>query len=254
MADITKIIDRVRKYLNLANSTNEHEAAQAAGRAAQLMEEWNLTEAAVRLSDGSKVAEAITEATLAGTEKIRSRVAWKITIASAVGYSLGVRMYTTGGVIRGFGRESSVQAWNYTTGYLINEVERLTAARWDVEHLAAVAAGHSARVWCGSFRIGAAQAIAGRLSHETRTRKAARVPVPAVPGDLAAPTNALMVLEADEKEVEAAYAARSKGFGRAGNIGSVRARDGYAAGSEAGQSVALGAKRAGLAAGQGRLS
>lgn len=45
-----KIIDRVRKLLELSHSTNEHEAAQAAARAAKLMSEHDVTQAMLNVT------------------------------------------------------------------------------------------------------------------------------------------------------------------------------------------------------------
>lgn len=44
-----KIIDRIRKLLELSHSDNEHEAAQAAARAAQMMSENAVTEAMLQV-------------------------------------------------------------------------------------------------------------------------------------------------------------------------------------------------------------
>lgn len=52
MADDTdKVLERVRKLLALATSSNEHEAAAAMAKAQALMAEHGLTEAKIRLSD-----------------------------------------------------------------------------------------------------------------------------------------------------------------------------------------------------------
>lgn len=51
MSADAKILDRVKKLLALAESSNEHEAALAMSKAQELMATYGLTEATIRLSD-----------------------------------------------------------------------------------------------------------------------------------------------------------------------------------------------------------
>lgn len=251
-----KIIDRVRKLLSRSKSDNEHEAAIAAGHAARLMAEHNLTEAQLRVEDSSRAAESITTLSAEG---MRRRVAWIECVRSAVADSLGLKSYfsyrdnKTFDVV--FGRESATQTWNYTSQYLIREIERLADEAW-----ARDGAG-SARRWKNAFRMGAAYAVAARLASEIRkTRTAQREMAEAADRDLMRtsdqPTTvALALVEKDEDEVRAAYKEHSRSFGRAAaSIGNVSSISGYYAGKDAGESIALGGGRAALPAGQGRLT
>lgn len=256
---MSAIEDRIRKLLNLSkDSANEHEAATAAARASQMMAEHHITEAMLRLSDDSKQAELITEGKLDGTKVAGKRVAWKLAIASAVAESLGCEFWFHGGAGMALGRESSIQAWNYTSQYLMREIDRLATERWEVEKREATAHGHSARAWCNAFRVGAARAVATRLRYESEVNKAARrqrvaAAVPAaVAGDSTADASiqALAIVDRDEQEVKSRYAEISKGFTKASAIGKVSVRSGYHAGKEAGASIRLGGGRAGLPEGQ----
>ena len=56
---IDKAIDRVRKMLALSKGTNEHEAALAASKAAQLVEQFQLTEAMIRIDEPAAKPEPI---------------------------------------------------------------------------------------------------------------------------------------------------------------------------------------------------
>lgn len=260
--DISKAIDRVRKYLSLATSGNEHEAAEAAARAAALMSEYQLTEAMLKVDDDSRASESIVEGTL--TENTKKRVAWRCSVASAVAHSLGGYMYYFNRQPHMLGRESAVQAWAYTCEYLFREIDALAQRRWEDEKVDAELVGHNARSWMNAFRVGAAQVVARRLRDEAQVRtteRKVRKPAEAAPiGVPGASDNAsdkhamaLAVIEREEREVESAYRAKTKGWRTMSSIGSVSNRSGYHAGKEAGAGIALGGGRAALNAGQGRL-
>jgi hypothetical protein len=248
---IQKVIERVQKFLAVSRSDNEHEAALAASRAAKLMEEYNLSEAMLRVEDTSRAAEPIVDGVKL-VDQTKKRSAWREAIATSVAMSLGCHVYISNGNTVCFGREGATQAWNYTSQYLFREVDRLADEAWDREGAAARKVGQSIRRWKNSFRVGAAGAIATRLrneANETRGQRRVRIHNEyAESSDLA-----LQVVEKDEHEVESAYANRSRTFSNLGAIGSVSSRTGYTAGREAGSSMALGGGRAALGAGQGRL-
>lgn len=267
--DIEKVMSRVRKLLQLSRSTNEAEAALAAQRAAELMVEHNLSEASIRIQGGDvQPAEPIAERHVVNPEAyFRKRVAWKGSIASAVAHSFGCRMYWHGGMICYFGRQSAVQAATYTSQYLWNEVDRLADDAWEkVAHLAKKPnepdeAGYiyeapNPRTWRGSFRLGAASAISGRL-HERRAeaREARRAETAEAVAEAPEPVNpqALALLRKDAEEVATEYEAYSKNFGKAAPIGRISSGGGYGAGREAGGRMHLGSGRAGLGAGMTRL-
>jgi hypothetical protein len=237
--NITRVIDRVRKMLAVSRSDNHHEATLAAERAAELMAEYQLTEAQLRVDDTSRAAEDIKERVTLSDKVQRKRVAWKELIADGVAKSLGCFMYLTDKGPTVFGREGATQAWQYTTQYLFNEVNRLADEAWEDEEFEATAAGYSARKWKNSFRVGAAQAIIMRL-YEKAEKK------PATQGGN---EQALMVIADDEKEVENAYLKMTENMGRAGMIGLVSNRTGYKAGLEAGQDLELGGGRGALGEG-----
>lgn len=262
-----KALDRVKKLLALAEGAgSEAEAANAAEKAAALIAEYQLTEAELRLASGEdKSKEPIVDRAL--DPRIKSkRVAWESTIAAAVARSYGCRYYWYGGTVYFFGRESSVQAAIYTTQYLRAEVERLCAEAWLREREAELSdaawngrdARGAARAWKNGFRLGAASEVARRLytaasDRRDTARQAAQEAAAARAARGAPAGNALAVIERDKEEVDAAYAKRSKGFGKGGSLGATSSLDGYARGRQAGGQVSLGGGRAGLSAGQGRL-
>lgn len=274
---IEKALDRVRKLLALAqHSTSEAEAALAASRAAKLIEEFALTEALIRLDDTDAQPEPIvTDARLepdVPASARRKRVAWKEAITKAVARDLGVRFYWWGTKqrtpnggwrttqdIRGLGRESAIQTWRYTCQYLWRVIDDLADEAWLAEGDLIATTGRK-RAWKNAFRSGCAARIAVRL---WENRQAEREQAAAVREHQAAavdPTTkrevlALAVVEKDQEEVDSEYKKLSKDWeGSIGSVGQTSSRSGYEAGTEAGNRVALGAKRAGLAAGQGRLT
>lgn len=260
-----RVLLRVKKLLQLKRSDNEHEAAQAAAKAAALIEEFQLSEALLRLDDDTTKAEAIVEnATVEGEAQAPSkgkRVAWKGTIAGSLARSLGCEMFWWhNGQIRCYGRESAVQTWSYTCRVLFNEVDRLCHAAWEREGEEAELAGQSARKWKNAFRIGAAVTVAGRLSEERKAKATARATAKAAAaeGELRTAVKngmALMLVEQDEAEVKTEYAKfekREKMVATAA-IGRVSSRSGLDAGREAGARININRNRAGLAQGQRRI-
>jgi len=247
-----KIIGRIRKLLDMSCSDNPHEAALAAERAADLMAEHELTEAQVRIAEAvSSPAEPIVRGVpIEGAEarRAKKRVAWKGTIAGALARSMGCHWYWNGPRVQLFGRESAVQSVSYTYQYLTREINRLCEATWAREGVDAVVAGHSARAWKNSFRIGAASAIASHLyERETRAPRSAS-PRPARSAASSTPSTALALVQHEQDEVDAAYSSHSKNFGSARGIGVVRSRTGYSVGRAAGEKIHLGGGRAGLSA------
>lgn len=289
--DIGKVLDRVRKMLSLAEHTdNEAEAALAAGRAAKLMEEHQLSEALVRLDDPQAKPEPILrDARLEPDAPManRKRVAWKEAISGAVAKDLGVRefywhqSYWTGNShrtvadVRGFGRETAIQTWRYTCEYLWRTIDELADQAWRNEGDDEPAIG-TVRAWKNAFRAGCAQRVATRIyinrKAEHEAAKAHRDAVLATLDEAALREStqnmpepgydatarelmALALIERDQAEVNAEYAVKRATFSRGAvaNIGSTSSADGYTAGWRAGDRVQIGGKRAALGAGQGIL-
>jgi hypothetical protein len=175
-----KIESRVRKLLELSKSTNEHEAANAAARAAAMMSEHGITEAMLQVTsddDGraTRDKESIVEAGL--PDDTERRVAWRDRIASAMARSLDCETFFSrrpDGVntLTALGRESAVQTWTYTTSYLLREVERLADQAWKDNGADLAAVGILPRNWKASFRLGAADVIATRLYQALQERAA----------------------------------------------------------------------------------
>jgi hypothetical protein len=265
------------EYYALAKGTSEHEAALAAGKASQLIEQFQLSEAMIRLDEPEAEPEPIAKDArlepelqeFGGRGSGRKRVAWRETIARALASDLGIHMYWGNHIdMRGFGRESAIQTWRYTFQYLVRAVDQLTDEAWvrqrDPEE--------SARSWKNAFRSGCAQRLAVRVWEERQARKKANAQhaenlttMSETASDQESETfdervdarrecQALAIIAKDQAQVDDEYKAYSKNWkGSIGGIGSTSSMSGYEHGKAAGDRISLGGKRAALRSGQGRI-
>lgn len=254
-----KILDKIKKLLELSKNTNEHEAASAAARAAQLMRDHEISSAMLSTADDSKTSEPIIEGQLDQDRVSGKRVAWKVIIAMGASRAFGLsETWSCGGSIRGFGRTTAVQSWSYLCQYLFREVDRLADLAWDSD-IAELARSNevSVRAWKNGFRVGAASVIRIRLTEQARSQEssktrdiaiaAADTSGPDVAGRETVCSQALAIIDRERAEVQAAYERKAKSFGRSTSLGTTSSRSGVAAGRAAGRAVDLGsADRRGL--------
>ncbi|HUH05804.1 MAG TPA: DUF2786 domain-containing protein [Kofleriaceae bacterium] len=159
-----KIVDRIRKLLALSQSSNQHEAAAAAARAAELMTAHHLH--AAMLADDETPAPIDAHE----IETTGQAVSWRGSLASGIAYSFGCRMFWKPGYRDGkrfvrsmvVGRPADVDGVRYMYLYLRNEVDRLAREAWDALP-GFDRQSSSARSWKNAFRLGAAVTIARRL-------------------------------------------------------------------------------------------
>jgi hypothetical protein len=249
MDTIEAVISRVKKLLDrAANTDSEHEAAQAAVRARDLMAAYHLEQAEVEAFGGQVEPDPIVEEI--GADIGVRRVPWKHSLATVVARLNGCHVWShisfEGGKrragLRFYGRLGDVQAANYTVGYLWSEVERLTqeAAR------AAVTRGD--RRWRNSFCMGVVARLSERVDAIVGDREQA------VKQGVDSGSKALVVLARHQQEVEEGYQAvrKSKKMRTMGS-GTRLVRDGYDSGRAAGDSVHLGQARGALPAIQRKL-
>lgn len=228
MTDKLKILDKIRKLLALSESSNPHEAAMAAGRAADLMTRHQVAEAELDLGE-----EGSNDVTEAGAERMRQKVAWKGTLIYGLAKAFGCSSYwnrssQSGVSLRLVGRKSDIDAALYMYQYLTKEVERLTNQAWEVAWQI-----DTARVWKGSFRKGCARTISDRLI-------AARAETIRDLRNEGKSTTALI-------KISDALTIYVKKLGlRAGRMAAAGSSDGYGAGKRAGKSVDIGGSKKGL--------
>lgn len=250
MDTIEAVISRVKKLLDKAEGTdNEHEAAQAAVRARDLMAAYHLEQAEVEAFGGQVEPDPIVEEI--GADIGVRRIPWKHSIASAVARLNGCHVWShssfdpagkrrTG--LRFYGRRGDVQAAHYTVGYLWSEVERIT------KEAARAARTRGDRRWCNSFRMGVVARLSERVNAIVGDREQA------LKQGVGSGSKALVVLARHQQEVEEGYQAVRKAKKMRLMGSSTRlVRDGYDSGRAAGDSVHLGQARGALPAIQRKL-
>jgi hypothetical protein len=245
---MSAIIERVRKLLAMAESTDSvAEAAVAAARAAELMAQHELSEAEIRAAAGAEAAPPepiVRDAIIPGQEKAKRRVAWKQTIASAAARAFHCHLWFRQAEFRLLGRTSNTQAASYVITHLWCEVDTLTEAAWR----AAVAAGRvrtdrlSAKTWRANFRLGAAARLAERLYEQRRATVAPKAPTPGVEvGPPPASTMALAIVDRDREEVVEEWKTMTRRWRSSRSLSGTRTRvrDAYHQGREAGGAISL---------------
>lgn len=156
---MSAIIDKVRKLMRLAESPNANEAAAAAAKAQQLIDEHNLSAAMLTLETGVEEPDEDIEDFGKKGAPLDSRPKadrWRITLASNVAYGNGCRIYYTGGTIALVGRPSDADAVRYLYGYLAREVDRL--AERDGRGCG--------RTWRNNYRLGVVDTISRKLREQ----------------------------------------------------------------------------------------
>jgi hypothetical protein len=246
------VIERIKKLLKLSTSSNEHEAALAAQRAAELMRAHNIAEAQLRVDEPeARGPEATVQGFDSGVTKRAAKWKGHLVGAAAKLYNCYVWVDVSG-TRRLFGRESDVQAATYTAQYLIAEVDRLAKAAWKVsaeKQLDAV----SGRSWQANFSLGAAVTVWQRCDAAFKERLAKAIAE--AEAAAAGPVTALAVVARDELAVRSEYAQFSRRFARGRSVGGrVTQASAYSQGQAAGATVSLGNNRTrGLGAGRGAL-
>lgn len=250
------IVKKIQKLLKLSQSSNEHEAALAAQRASEMMRQYNIAEAQLRVEEpaAARGPEPIIQGHQVDIKAGAKRAAkWKghLVSASAKLYNCYVWVGTDG-VHRMFGRQSDVQAAHYTAQYLIGEVDRIAKDAWSKSPEKALGAV-SGRSWIPNFCLGAAVTIWQRC-HEVGNERLAKARAAAAAA-AAGPVTALVVVAKDELQVYGEYAQFSRRFRKSrGSNSRITQGGAYEQGRAAGTTVNLGGGNTrGLGAGRSQL-
>lgn len=242
--NIDQAIDRARKLFALATSNNPHEAAQAAARAQEILDRYEITQAMLDADNDVDDEEEIENFAEKGAplDTAKALASWKKRLAMGIAEANQCLVYS--GRARGkraiqiIGRPSDVQKVRYMYDYLVRETDQLTKHH-------ARGCGHT---WANNFRHGVVDTLRSVLE-ATRAKVAADMRA-AADGSLALVRvdNALIKLEDRTKAVEL-YAKvrlnlRVTSHSARGNRGA-RER-----GREAGREIKLGNARGALGSGQ----
>lgn len=199
-ANTQRVMDRIKKLLALATSSNPNEAASAMAEAQRLMTEHDLSEAA--LEDGPpRVVEHDVEAAGGGSRAC----VWRASLASALGEVLGVKViYTAGSTrVRSFGRSADVAAhaalYHWLVAQLLPQCERdwYTMQRPD-------RAATTKQAFTAHWMTGAQREVVRRM---TEARRAVALQAPQ--GE----TAALVLLDRRREESRAAVALHFRQIG-----------------------------------------
>jgi len=233
----TKVMDRIAKLLRLSKSTNEHEAANAAALAAELMIAHQISEAQIASATDAEAADPLH---VVNAFESKSKVGWRSRILHGLCYAFGVFGVTDRrerGAVRLMvsGRKSAVDTVLYMFDYLCAETDRLA------EDCYVTRGSGTPRTWKHAFRLGCAGVISSRLqaqkNEQVAQARSAGLSLVRVDQSVdAGKAHALAALQIDRVKTSRGSSAYSN-------------RDGYAAGREAGRDVRLG--RNGNALGSG---
>jgi hypothetical protein len=118
------MIEKIKKLLRLAKSSNEHEAALAAARAQELLSKYNL--------DGEDFSEREIpkEAGMAETATVKKPASWVYQLASAVSGAFDCKYFHSVGMTSNFvfvGVDVDHEVGTFTFGYLYRTINRLAA-------------------------------------------------------------------------------------------------------------------------------
>jgi hypothetical protein len=252
----SKIVDRIRKLLALSKSDNVNEAAMAAARAQELMQEYQIEMADISVQTGQEMPrEDAKEQVLEETGSRSKALRWRVQLAGTLARAFNGRIYYTQGTDRIviIARPSDAQTVRYLLGFLAIEIERLCSKEWAAlmsEYKAGEYQGLQpprATAWKNSFRDGAVHAIAAKLRE--KEVPAAASPPPGIPGlsDSARAQALVLVKKADEIALAQVEAAMKKHFprgGRRSGFSAPTSADGYGAGKRAGATISWSTDKA----------
>lgn len=156
MADLSRVLERVRKLLALATSNNVHEAALAAAQAQALIDRHRL-----QALLAEETLEPITDGTEAPLERARRPRLWRSVLASALAEVNGCLAWSA---------ERSGETALYILGRSDDRAAVVALFQWlgpRIEWLSATHAAGKSRAFHDAFRIGAVETVTERLRAPT---------------------------------------------------------------------------------------
>jgi hypothetical protein len=162
------IVSKVQKLLRLSTAnSNAEEAASAAAKAQQLIDEYNLSAAMLTLDDATptqSVDEPIRNFDDAPLHKAERLSRWRGQLAMTIAEHNGCKVWRNGGNLMIIGRPSDAETVRYLFAWLERGVERLASTH---------GAGYG-KSWRDNFRLGVVETIAQKLiaQHTAFTQRA----------------------------------------------------------------------------------
>ncbi len=169
---MSAIVEKIRKLLALAQSSEPEEAAAAAAHAERLMVEHAVSEEAVRgakaREDEGSIESEILQRYMGASWKRSQVPMWHATLAGAMSRHFMCRIYYTPGCsITMVGRRTAREVFQATYFYVRGELERLCESAW-LKNKAQGGALEHGRRWKTSFYAGAVSTISARLRDEQK--------------------------------------------------------------------------------------
>jgi hypothetical protein len=228
------IISKVQKLLRLSTSSNAHEAALAAAKAQELIDQHNLQSALLELEsaaprnglDDEPIEKFEADRALDRPVRLDR---WRAYLAQVVGKANGCSIYLSGGAIALVGRPSDAETVRYLYAYLAREVERLTTEQGK----------GCGKTWRNNFRNGVVDTIARKLDEQhAKFEREARASVADNSMALVRVNQALATVEAKRTSVETWVKTNMKL--RSTRSSSTLDRGARASGRAAGESISVG--------------
>jgi hypothetical protein len=235
----SKVIDKIKKLLNLSKSTNEHEAANAASMAASLMAQHQISVAALEDEDDDPTASVIGSHTI--DSSAHRKVVWKADLAFGVAASFGCKYYWSGARTVMVGRKGDVDSVKYIYKYLVREINRLADKSWAEYRWSDC---ESARGYKTAFRKGAAVVVRKRLAASRRENLSKEKENADI-----LKSQAIVKVEQGDQAIREYYRDLSRGFGTFNSSNKVSSLEGLQAGRKAGSNIRLGGGGKGLGGG-----
>lgn len=171
----TPIIEKIKKLLALANSSNEHEAALAAGHVQRLLSEHNLVMADIEAADKPDKADKV-ETTVS-----KSLPKWLRHLSAGVSSAFDCQAihHPATGKLTFIGVGADVQVAAYTFAYLYRTVRKLCAG-YMKQHVSSSLASRYRELMRQSYYLGAVTTVNAGLREQkvkTPATSGALVPV-----------------------------------------------------------------------------
>jgi hypothetical protein len=223
--DAAPIMDRIRKLLALATSTNAHEAALAAAKAQALMFQHNITTAqidALARQDAHEAQYVREDIELQGAH--RNSKNWRRLLIFNLARPNFCQAFSFPGTTRMaiVGQRHNIELITYLAAYLTREIERL--AREGYRTLAWYDRDVPQRTWADGFCKGAVLAIGRRLRDQRQQ------------DEEQAPDNSLALVVLEDQHVADAVKRYFPTLGRPVNLAGTRScsaqQEGYRAGMQ----------------------
>jgi len=229
-----RIVERIRKLLALATSSNQAEAEAAAGKAQALLQQYNLERAQVEHAAEAKPLY------LRQVVSIGSRQRWRRTLMDVLADAHFCKALYTPGLPRMdlIGESHNLEVVEYLYTYLVTQLERMATAAYRQSRSALAAV-----TWKDAFYLGAVAGLYQRLRQQQEAF-----------AHSSEQTRALVVVKdtALQEAVQTYYPHVRKAPAKR-----LRSADGWSQGVQAGQAVSLqpgvqppGVARKRLASGQ----